>query len=102
MEQKEEFILLWKTGEYTFTGLAKMFNISRTTAHKYIERYENYGLPGLLELGIKPVYSDSGHPEQNRRHERMHIELKGEATRPPGKNLQAQQRKLNKFIYEYN
>lgn len=26
-----------------------MFNISRTTAHKYIERYEKYGLPGLLE-----------------------------------------------------
>ena len=32
----------------------------------------------------------------------MHRELKGEATRPPGMNLQAQQRKLNKFIYEYN
>lgn len=56
----------------------------------------------LLDLGIKPVYSDPGHPEQNGRHERMHRELKGEATRPPGKNLQAQQRKLNKFIYEYN
>ena len=56
----------------------------------------------LMDLGIKPVYSDPGHPEQNGRHERMHRELKGEATRPPGKNLQAQQRKLNKFIYEYN
>ena len=56
----------------------------------------------LLDLGVKPVYSDPGHPEQNGRHERMHRELKGEATRPPGKNLQVQQRKLNKFMYEYN
>ena len=56
----------------------------------------------LLDIGVMPVYSDPGHPEQNGRHERMHRELKGEATRPPGKNLQAQQRKLNKFIYEYN
>ena len=54
MEQKEEFILLWKTGKYTITSLAEMFNISRTTAHKYIERYEKYGLPGLLELSRAP------------------------------------------------
>ena len=54
MEQKEEFILLWKTGKYTITSLAEMFNISRTTAHKYIERYEKYGLPGLLEKSRAP------------------------------------------------
>lgn len=56
----------------------------------------------LIELGIEPVYSDPGHPEQNGRHERMHRELKAEATRPPGYNLQAQQRKLNAFLREYN
>ncbi len=277
MEQKEEFILLWKTGKYTITGLAEMFNISRPTVHKYIERYEKYGLPGLLELsraprkvpnktpdriekeiikkrkkhprwgaakllilledefpnldlpkistvslilkknglvkerkkrykvepkkpifdpgkpnevwsadfkgkfrmgnkiycypltvadsysryvfaakgmhsantkgskavfieifrryglpeqihtdngspfahirslgrlsklsawfmelGIKPVFSDPASPQQNGRHERMHRELKGEATRPPGYSLQPQQTKLNAFVKEYN
>jgi transposase InsO family protein len=56
----------------------------------------------FIELGIEPVYSDPGHPEQNGRHERMHRELKAEATRPPGYNLQAQQRKLNAFLKEYN
>jgi transposase InsO family protein len=56
----------------------------------------------FLELGIEPVYSDPGHPEQNGRHERMHRELKGEATRPPGFNLQGQQRKLNAFVRFYN
>lgn len=56
----------------------------------------------FMELGIQPVFSDPASPGQNGRHERMHRELKGEATRPPGKNLQAQQVKLNNFIKEYN
>ena len=56
----------------------------------------------FMELGIKPVFSDPAHPEQNGRHERMHRELKGEATRPPGYNIQLQQRKLNSFVREYN
>ncbi len=56
----------------------------------------------FLELGIEPVYSDPAHPEQNGRHERMHRELKGEATRPPAYSLSAQQRKLNAFVREYN
>jgi transposase InsO family protein len=56
----------------------------------------------FLELGIEPVYSDPAHPEQNGRHERMHQDLKGEATRPPGFNLRTQQRKLNHFVHEYN
>ena len=55
-----------------------------------------------MELGIQPVFSDPAHPEQNGRHERMHRELKGECTRPPGYSLQAQQRKLNAFVREYN
>ena len=56
----------------------------------------------FMELGIKPVFSDPAHPEQNGRHERMHRELKGEVTRPPGYSLQPQQTKLNNFIKEYN
>ena len=56
----------------------------------------------FIELGIEPVYSDPGHPEQNGRHERMHRELKAEATRPPGYDLRVQQRKLNEFIWKYN
>lgn len=56
----------------------------------------------FMELGIKPVFSDPAHPEQNGRHERMHKELKGEATRPPGYSLQPQQTKLNHFVKEYN
>jgi len=56
----------------------------------------------FIELGIEPVYSDPGHPEQNGRHERMHRELKAEVTKPPAKTLGAQQRKLTDFMIEYN
>jgi len=56
----------------------------------------------LIELGIVPVYSDPGHPEQNGSHERMHEELKAEATRPPAHSLAGQQRKFNAFRQDYN
>ncbi len=56
----------------------------------------------FIEHGVEPVYSDPAHPEQNGRHERMHRDLKGEVTKPPGYNLRAQQRKLNRFVNEYN
>jgi hypothetical protein len=41
----------------------------------------------FIDLRIDPVYSDPAHPEQNGRHERVHLELKGEATRPPAHGL---------------
>lgn len=41
-----------------------MFNISRTTAHKYIERYEQYGLPGLLEKSRAPLNIPNKTPDQ--------------------------------------
>ena len=56
----------------------------------------------LIDLGITPVFSDPGKPQQNGRHERMHRDLKAHATRPPAYNMQSQQRKLNQFVYEYN
>jgi transposase InsO family protein len=56
----------------------------------------------FMELGITPVYSDPGHPEQNGRHERMHRELKADATRPPGATFRSQQRKFDRFLEEYN
>ena len=54
MEQKEEFILLRKTGKYIITSLAEIFNINRPTVYKYIERFEKYGLPGFLEKSRDP------------------------------------------------
>jgi len=56
----------------------------------------------LMDLGITPVYSDPGCPQQNGRHERMHRDLKAEATRPPAMTLAAQQKRFDAFRREYN
>ncbi len=55
-----------------------------------------------IRLGIYPELIEPAHPEQNGRHERMHRTLKAEATRPPSRNLQAQQTRFNAFRREYN
>ena len=55
-----------------------------------------------ISLGITPINSQPGHPEQNGILERMHRELKKYTTKPPARNLQAQQRKLNRFRELYN
>jgi transposase InsO family protein len=55
-----------------------------------------------IKLGIMPLLIEPGHPEQNGRHERMHRTLKKEATRPPRKNMRAQQREFDRFRAEYN
>lgn len=56
----------------------------------------------LMDLGITPVYSDPGCPQQNGRHERMHRDLKAEATGPPATTLAAQQKRFDIFRKEYN
>lgn len=56
----------------------------------------------FIELGIMPVFSDPGHPEQNGRHERMHRDLKAACAKPSAFDLKSQQRRLNHFVREYN
>jgi putative transposase len=55
-----------------------------------------------LRLGIGLERIQPGHPQQNGRHERMHLTLKKEATKPPGKNFLQQQARFDHFIEEYN
>lgn len=55
-----------------------------------------------LRLGIEIERIKPGHPEQNGRHERMHLTLKKETTRPPGMNTLQQQGKFDDFIDEFN
>lgn len=56
----------------------------------------------FIELGITPVFSDPGQPQQNGRHERMHRDLKAACAKPSAYDLKAQQRRLNHFVKEYN
>jgi transposase InsO family protein len=55
-----------------------------------------------LRLGISIERIQPGHPQQNGRHERMHLTLKKEATRPPGMNSLQQQARFDAFVREFN
>ncbi|MEA2903082.1 MAG: hypothetical protein QOI12_469 [Alphaproteobacteria bacterium] len=55
-----------------------------------------------LRLGITIERIKPGHPQQNGRHERMHLTLKKEATRPPGSNSLQQQARFDAFVHELN
>jgi transposase InsO family protein len=55
-----------------------------------------------LRLGIAIERIKPGHPQQNGRHERMHLTLKQETTRPPGMNGLQQQAKFDAFMREFN
>jgi putative transposase len=98
------------------------------TAFDVFERtFKDYGLPGAirtdngvpfacpralfglsrlsvwwLRLGIGIERIQPGHPQQNGRHERMHLTLKKEATKPPVRNLLQPQARFDDFIDEYN
>lgn len=96
------------------------FNIFKQTFQKYglpkTIRTDNglpfsspnalFGLSKLsvwwLRLGICIERIKPGNPQQNGRHERMHLTLKKEATKPPGENLLQQQEKFDSFIEEFN
>jgi len=55
-----------------------------------------------LRLGINIQRIKPGHPEQNGRHERMHLTLKKEATKPASFNFLQQQERFDQFIEVYN
>jgi putative transposase len=55
-----------------------------------------------LRLGINIERIKPGHPQQNGRHERMHLTLKKEATKPASFNFLQQQQRFDQFIEVYN
>lgn len=56
----------------------------------------------LLRLGVKPLFIEPGHPEQNGRHERFHETLKAETATPPRASIRAQQAAFTSFQRSYN
>jgi len=72
----------------------------------FASRSAFFGLSKLsvwwLRLGIDIERIKPGHPQQNGRHERMHLTLKKEATKPPAKNFLQQQSKFDRFIACFN
>ena len=55
-----------------------------------------------LRLGIEIERIKPGHPQQNGRHERMHLTLKQEATKPTAATVLEQQGEFDDFIETFN
>lgn len=55
-----------------------------------------------IEQGIEVEFTRPASPQENGSHERMHHDLKVEATVPPSANLAAQQRRFERWQHEYN
>jgi putative transposase len=71
--------------------------------------FASTGLGGLsrlsvwwLRLGIQPERIKPGKPQQNGRHERMHLTLKQDTAQPPARTVREQQRRFDAFCQEYN
>jgi transposase InsO family protein len=55
-----------------------------------------------IEQGIEVEFTRPASPQDNGSHERMHRDLKAEATKPPSANLAAQQRRFQRWQHTYN
>jgi putative transposase len=98
---------------YAFTVFERAFKdfglplgIRTDNGIPFASRSAFFGLSKLsvwwLRLGINLERIKPGHPTQNGRHERMHLTLKKEATKPAAKNFLQQQAKFDRFIRIYN
>jgi len=98
---------------YAFTVFERVFqefglplSIRTDNGVPFASRSALFGLSKLsvwwLRLGIGIERIKPGNPQQNGRHERMHLTLKKEATKPPGKNFLQQQAKFDAFQEYYN
>jgi len=56
----------------------------------------------LIKNGVIPERIKPGRPQENGRHERMHLVLKEETTKPPQDNMHKQQALFNQFINMFN
>jgi putative transposase len=99
--------------QYAFTVFERVFKdfglpkaIRSDNGVPFASNSAFFGLSKLsvwwLRLGIGIERIKPGNPQQNGRHERMHLTLKKEATKPPGKNFLQQQARFDRFIECYN
>jgi putative transposase len=99
--------------QYAFTAFERLFkerglplNIRSDNGVPFASAHAIFNLSKLavwwLRLGIGIERIKPGHPEQNGRHERMHLTLKKEATKPASPNFLQQQERFDNFIDIYN
>jgi putative transposase len=101
-EQKFAFTVF----EQTFTPYGLPQAIRTDNGVPFASAHALYGLSKLavwwLRLGIQIERIQPGQPQQNGRHERMHLTLKQEATKPAAANVLQQQGRFDAFVQQYN
>jgi putative transposase len=99
--------------QYAFTAFERLFqehglpaNIRSDNGVPFASAHALFHLSKLavwwLRLGIGIERIRPGHPQQNGRHERMHLTLKKEATKPPATNFLQQQARFDDFMEVFN
>jgi transposase InsO family protein len=95
---------VWRGCEVAF----REFGLPEVIRNDNGRPFAGLGLGGLsrlavwwLKLGIRPERIRPGQPQENGRHERMHLTLK-EVIEPPAKTLSGQQRRFREFRQEFN
>jgi putative transposase len=98
---------------YAFTVFERVFKqfglpqaIRTDNGVPFASPHALFGLSKLsvwwLRLGIHIERIQPGRPQQNGRHERMHLTLKQETTKPAAQNFLQQQARFDEFIDCYN
>jgi putative transposase len=99
--------------QYAFTVFERVFkdfglplSIRTDNGVPFASPNSFFGLSKLsvwwLRLGIGLERIKPGNPQQNGRHDRMHLTLKREATKPPARNFLQQQARFDTFIDYFN
>jgi transposase InsO family protein len=116
-DQASRFILMVEALEGTaeapvFTAFHRLFEergLPRAIRSDNGVPFASRGLYGLsrlsvwwLRLGIGIERITPGRPQQNGRHERMHLTLKQETARPAAANSLAQQARFDAFVADFN
>ena len=117
-DHASRFLLTWEAlsstcEDYAFPVLERLFkerglpvNMRSDNGVPFASAHALFNLSKLavwwlrLGIGIEPI--QPGHPQQNGRHERMHLTLKKEATKPAAGNFLQQQARFDDFIEVFN
>lgn len=101
---KEEFAFEIFTRAFKEYGLPDSIRTDNGTPFASAQAFYNLSKLSVwwMRHGINIERIRPGHPQENGRHERMHLTLKLETTRPPKENLIAQQEVFDNFIHEFN
>jgi len=71
MDERVSFIMDYLAAQWTVSVLCLEYGISRPTVYKYIARFEELGIQGLLDFSRAPHIIANRTHEENREHNRF-------------------------------